>query len=115
MNSSKIVSPSLTGSRESPAHTATFKQDNGSHFMLLSLLRFIAAYKRRSQNRPCPFGLCLKWCSQELSESLFRKSSLSLSLVLKAQCRLNLAKINQRKEKCDERQAKSLVNEVRRF
>ena len=88
MNSSKIVRPSLTGSRESPAHTATFKQDSGSHFMLLSLLRFIAACKRRSQNRPYPIGLCLKWCSKELRESPF----LSLSLLLKAQCRLNLEK-----------------------
>ncbi len=88
MNSSKIVWLGLTGSRESPAHTATFKQDSGSHFMLLSLLRFIAACKRRSQNRPCPIGLCLKWCSKELRESPF----LLLSLLLKAQCRSNLEK-----------------------
>ena len=38
--STKIVRPSLTGSRESPAYTATFKQDKGSHLLLLSLLRF---------------------------------------------------------------------------
>jgi hypothetical protein len=38
--STKIVRPSLTGSRESPAYTATFKQDKGSHLLLLYLLRF---------------------------------------------------------------------------
>jgi len=39
--------------------------------MLLFVLRFIAACKRRSRNRPCPIGLCSKWCSKELGESLF--------------------------------------------
>ena len=74
--------------------------------MLMSLLRFTAAHKRRQQNRPYPIGLCPKWCSKELSESPF----LLLSLLLKAQCRLNLEKANtnnSRRKKCDERQAKS--------
>ncbi len=62
--------------------------------MPLFVLRFIAARKRRSRNRPYPIGLCPKWCSKELGESLF-ESFLLLSLLLKAQCRLNLVKINQ--------------------
>jgi len=36
-----------TGSRASPAYTATCKQDIGSHLMLMSLLRFTDARKRR--------------------------------------------------------------------
>jgi hypothetical protein len=60
----------------------------------MSLLRFIAACKRRQRSRPYPIGLCLKWCSKELSESPF----LLLSLMLKAQCRLNLAKIIKEKK-----------------
>ena len=70
--------------------------------MLLFVLRFIAACKRRSRNRPYPIGLCPKWCSEELGESPF----LLLSLLLKAQCRLNLVKINQttfKRRKGDER------------
>jgi hypothetical protein len=63
--------------------------------MLMSLLRFTAAHKRRQQNRPYPIGLCPKWSSKELGESPF----LLLSLLLKAQCRLNLEKINQNKFK----------------
>jgi len=36
----KLESPMIQKLRESPAYTATFKQDKGSHLLLLSLLRF---------------------------------------------------------------------------
>jgi len=65
-----------TGSRASSAYTATCKQDNGSHLMLLSLLRFTAAHKRRQQNRPYPIGLCPKWCRKNSAKVIFRISFL---------------------------------------
>ena len=55
---------------------------------------------------PYPIGLCAKWCSKELRESTF----LLLSLLLKAQCRLNLAKINQ--TNCERR--KKVISDKRR-
>ena len=68
----------------------TCERYKGSHLLLLYMLRFTAAHKRRQRNRPYPIGLCPKWSSKELGESPF----LILSLLLKAQCRLNLEKIN---------------------
>jgi len=49
MYSLKIVSHSLIRSRESNAYTATFKQDKGSHLLLLSLLRFKPHVKGESE------------------------------------------------------------------
>jgi hypothetical protein len=59
--------------------------------MLLSLLRFKAAHKRRKRNRPYPIGLCPKWCSKRTQQ----KSTSTLCPLLKAQCRLNLANAQQ--------------------
>jgi len=65
-----------TVSRASPAYTATCKQSNGSHLMLLSMLRFTDARKRRSRNRPYLNGCALSGVVKNSAKVIFRISFL---------------------------------------
>jgi len=58
-------------SRESPAYTATFKQDKGSHLLLLSLLRFKPHIKGDSETALTQSGCALSGVVKNSAKVLF--------------------------------------------